>query len=218
MYKRRAFIFDFDYTLADSSKGVVSCINYALDEMGIAAVCAEEACRTIGLSLPNTFHRLCGGEMPHRADEFARLFVKHADKVMTDLTELYDDVPETMRILKGSGFKLGIVSSKFRYRIEQILQKSLLNNVFDVIIGGEDVTNHKPHSEGIIKAIRRLNVEHDETIYVGDSITDAQTVSDLDIKFIAALTGVTGKEEFTGYNVFKFIDCISELKDFSVCL
>lgn len=216
MDRRKAIIFDFDYTIADSSKGVVSCINYALNEMGIAAVCVEEACRTIGQSLPNTFNKLCGGEMADRADEFARLFVKHADKVMTDLTELYEDVPETMRILKDSGFRLGIVSSKFRYRIEQILQKSLLNNVFDVIIGGEDVTYHKPHSEGLIKAIRRLNVKHEDTIYVGDSITDAETIKDFDIRFVAALTGVTRKEEFAGYNVYKFIDNISELKDFSV--
>ena len=31
----RGIIFDFDFTLADSSKGVVKCINYALRELGL---------------------------------------------------------------------------------------------------------------------------------------------------------------------------------------
>ena len=32
----RAIVFDFDLTLADSTKGVIECVNFALDEMGIA--------------------------------------------------------------------------------------------------------------------------------------------------------------------------------------
>ena len=43
----QAVIFDFDYTLADSSQGALDCINFALDEMGLDQVSAEAACRTI---------------------------------------------------------------------------------------------------------------------------------------------------------------------------
>ena len=34
MYK--AVIFDFDYTLADSSQGVYQCIHYALERLGFS--------------------------------------------------------------------------------------------------------------------------------------------------------------------------------------
>ena len=51
----QAVIFDFDYTLADSSQGAIECINFALTEMGLDCVPAEAACRTIGLSLSETF-------------------------------------------------------------------------------------------------------------------------------------------------------------------
>jgi phosphoglycolate phosphatase-like HAD superfamily hydrolase len=36
-----AIVFDFDYTLADSSAGAVECINFALGRMGLPAVPAE---------------------------------------------------------------------------------------------------------------------------------------------------------------------------------
>ena len=56
--------FDFDYTLADSSRGAVKCINFALTNLGFPAVTEEEACKTIGLSLPDTLTLLAGKKLP----------------------------------------------------------------------------------------------------------------------------------------------------------
>jgi len=71
-----AVVFDFDYTLADSSQGAVECINFALAEMGLAQVSEEAACRTIGLSLHETFLTLGEHHEPQRCDEFHQLFVQ----------------------------------------------------------------------------------------------------------------------------------------------
>lgn len=60
-------IFDFDYTLADSSRGVLECINHAFKGMGLPKVAAEDAQRTIGLSLPNILVTLAGREQKGRA-------------------------------------------------------------------------------------------------------------------------------------------------------
>jgi hypothetical protein len=32
----KSVLFDFDYTLADSSKGAIGCVNHSLKEMGFA--------------------------------------------------------------------------------------------------------------------------------------------------------------------------------------
>ena len=39
----QAIIFDFDYTLADSSRGIAECINFALAELSLPQVPAEAA-------------------------------------------------------------------------------------------------------------------------------------------------------------------------------
>lgn len=54
-------IFDFDYTLADSSAGIVACVNHALHSMGLSHAPEEDICRTIGLSLHEAFPRYAGG-------------------------------------------------------------------------------------------------------------------------------------------------------------
>ena len=44
----RAVMFDFDFTLADSSEGVVICVNHALSRMGLPESPADAIARTIG--------------------------------------------------------------------------------------------------------------------------------------------------------------------------
>ena len=103
----QAVIFDFDYTLADSSKGVVECINYALTNLGLPAASPEAIYTTIGLSLADTLARLTGQRLATQSREFAGLFTRHADEVMTASTVLYDSVPPAIQRLKKRGLKLG---------------------------------------------------------------------------------------------------------------
>ena len=51
----KAVIFDFDYTLGDSSNGIALSINYALERLGYEAQKMDAIRKTIGLSLKETF-------------------------------------------------------------------------------------------------------------------------------------------------------------------
>ena len=206
-------IFDFDYTLADSSRGVLECINHAFKGMGLPKVVAEDAQRTIGLSLPNILVTLAGMEHEGRGGEFARLFVERADEVMTDLTFVFEEVPEVIRRLKDEGMAIGIVSTKFRRRIEEILGREDLLEPFDVIVGGEDVSRHKPDPEGLLAAIERLGGSPSGSLYVGDSVTDAETARRAGVPFAAVLNGVTPREAFKDYPAYKILDNLGELID-----
>jgi phosphoglycolate phosphatase len=202
-------IFDFDYTLADSSRGVVECINSALVGMGLPAVSAERACQTIGLSLSDTFVHLTDNKSALQSGKFARLFVERADEVMADLTVLFGSVPETVSVLKRRGFTLGIVSTKFRYRIESILRRESLIDSFDVIVGGEDVSRHKPDPEGVRLAMKELQSSELDSVYVGDSVVDAETAKRAGMSFLAILSGVTPREAFNGYDGCRVFEDIS---------
>ncbi len=115
MYK--GVIFDFDYKLVDSSKGVYQCINYALEKLGFSKTSYSKACKTIGLSLENIFISLTHNSERENIEQFIKIFVHHAGKVMTNNTFIYENVPKTLNYLKGLGLKLGITSTKYRYRI-----------------------------------------------------------------------------------------------------
>ena len=84
-----AVIFDFDFTLADSSQGIVECVGYALRELGFPIPSAERVVDTIGLSLAATFSRLTGQDGSDMATDFVRYFHQHADQVMDSHTVVY---------------------------------------------------------------------------------------------------------------------------------
>jgi phosphoglycolate phosphatase len=206
-----SIIFDFDYTLADSSRGVAECINFALAELNLPQVPVEAAHRTIGLHLNEAFVQLAGERHAAHKDAFRRHFARRADQVMNDLTTLFGTVPGTVRRLKGEGKSLAIVSTKFRFRIVEFLQRENLLDDFDVIIGGEDVFCHKPHPEGLYQAAGRLNCRLNETLYVGDSVVDAEAAQRAGIAFAAVLSGMTRREEFDAYPLVAVMENLGQL-------
>lgn len=212
MYK--AVIFDFDYTLGDTTGGIVQSVNYALEELGYPAVSVSEVKRTVGLSLKETLAALTGCRDDKLSERFAKLFREKADEVMTDSAVLYDRVPEVLRELRKTQ-KLGIVTTKFHYRIEAILRKFSAEKLVDVIIGGEDVKAEKPDPEGLLEAVSRLGVRKDEALYVGDSIVDAQTAANAKVDFAAVLTGTT--TVFSPYNCVFVGESLSDCREALFC-
>ncbi len=206
-----SLIFDFDYTLADSSKGVVLCVNHALETLGLAPAKAECIKRTIGLPLEQTFRQLTGRDDPNQEREFVRLYVQRADEIVAGLTTLLPAVPETLRSLQLSGLALGIISNKFRRRIEVIMEREHLLDCFDVIVGSEDVVHYKPDPESLLLAIGRLGSSPSSCLYVGDSVTDGETARRAEVPFVAVLTGVTTREEHERYQPQAILESLKEL-------
>jgi phosphoglycolate phosphatase len=212
----RAFnsvIFDFDYTLADSSKGVIECVNYAFREMNLPEVSEVAIKGMIGVSLGETFKILTKGSHANRSDEFGRLFTERADEVMLDQIVLFDTVKPTIEKLVESGVTLGIVSTKFRYRIEAFLQRENIADSFRVVVGGEDVVAHKPDPTGLHMVIDRLGDAPSKVVFVGDSEVDAETANRAAIPFVAVLSGVTSKAAFRDYAPLAIIDNLRSLPD-----
>lgn len=204
----RAVLFDFDYTLADSSAGIHDCINHALAEMGLPAASAGASAATIGMSLPEALRRLRGHATAEQCAEFARHFIARADHIMVDSVILYETARTVIPELKQRGLCLGVVSTKYRRRIAAVLEREHMTRYFDVVIGGEDVAKHKPDPEGALKAVDAFGAAARDVLYVGDSVVDAETALRAELPFAAVLTGVTPKEAFTSYHPVAVIDSL----------
>lgn len=167
--------------------------------------------KTIGLTLEHSFTYLVGKGHSGKAEEFKGHFIKRADEVMADYTEIFPETPQVIKLLYRKGIQLGIISTKFRYRIQNILEREDLLDYFEVIIGAEDVEKHKPDPSGLLEAIKRFNLPISHILYVGDSKTDAETALRAKVSFIAVLSGVTNKKDFKRYPVILFLKKVSEI-------
>ena len=207
-------VFDFDYTLADSSRAVIECVTVALTDMGLPVPSEDTIRRAIGLSLPETLGRLAGDEQRHRAEEFRAFFRARSDQVMLDWTVMLPGVSDAVRELKRRGYRLEIVSTKFRMRIEATLERVGLRDPFDTIVGGEDVTRFKPDPEGLLMASERLAAEPGKMVYVGDSVTDGETARRAGVPFIALLSGMTPRDDLELYSPRTVLPDIAALVEY----
>ena len=74
-------------------------------------------------------------------------------------------------MLREKGLKTGIVSAAYEKDISAILEKAgLRKNMFDVIVGAETTERMKPHPEAFQYALRKLEAEPKEALFIGDSI------------------------------------------------
>lgn len=198
----KGLIFDFDYTLGDSTDGIVICVNDALEKMGHTMAERESVRRTIGLHLEETYRVLTGDERKEQAAEFSRLFIEKADQVMTDSTCLFPGTLELLEKWKKQGYKLGIVTTKYHYRIDDILKKYQAGDLLDIIVGGDEVKHPKPDPEGVMKVLDQWQMDKSQVLYVGDSLVDARTAQNAGVDFAGVTTGTTGKEELENYPNF----------------
>jgi len=144
-------------------------------------------------------------------DEFHQLFVRRAEEVMSKLTVLYDTVPPMVEALREGGLKLAIVSTKYRRRISEVLRREALLHGFEVVIGGEDVEQHKPHPQGLFEAIEKLECSPESVVYVGDSVVDAELAKRAGVPLIVVLSGVTPRTQFDIYEPLAVLENVSHL-------
>lgn len=195
----RAVFFDFDFTLADSSEGVVVCVNHSLSRMGLPEAPADAIRRTIGLDLTTVVGILAGEEWRPRAEEFLEHFLKKADEVMVASTVFLPGAARVLRTLRGAGYRLGVVSTKYRRRVEEALERDGLRALVDVVVGSDDVPRPKPAPDGLLRAAGALGLATGDCVFVGDSEVDAKAARDAGMGFVAVLTGTTPAGKFARY-------------------
>jgi len=202
-------LFDFDYTLGDSSEGIVACVNHALACLGRPSAAADTIRPTIGRTLEEIFERLTGEALA--PPEFRTRFVECADRVMLDATVLYPEVPGVVATLRRAGLRLGLVTTKYAYRVAAILDRASLREAFAVVVGSDSVPAAKPDPAGLLAAIAALAVAPARTLYVGDSVVDAEASGRAGVPFVAVLSGPTRRADFTPFPVRAVLDRVAEL-------
>jgi len=209
--KYKGIIFDFDYTLGDSTKGIVLSVNYGLEYLGFGKAELNDIRKTIGLTLKDTYLTLTNDDNQENAAIFVKKFIEKADAVMVEDTKMLPYVEDMLKKIKALDIKTGIVTTKLHYRIDRILDKFNIAEDIDIIIGADDVKVEKPDPEGLNTMISMMKLQKEEVLYVGDSIIDAEAAKRATVDFVAITTGTTSKEDFENYPCVGIISDMSKL-------
>lgn len=207
-----AWAFDFDYTLGDTTGGILECIAYGLGTLGFPAPEREAMRATIGLSLDRTLFELTGCDGEREAREFTRLFMERADEVMVASASLYPQTVPLLRALREEGVRTAVVTTKAAFRIRGIFEKFGVPDLVDVIVGSDMVKNEKPHPEALLTALRMLHTAPENAIYIGDSAVDARCAMDAGVPFAGVLTGTAARRDLEAFPHLAVVRDLAELE------
>ena len=193
------YLFDFDYTLADSSKGITECFHRAMASFGLPPVDDITIERTIGLPMKDAVRRITGLADDEKIEAFLAHYRALADKHMTANTHFYPEALPTLEKLRARGAKIAIISSKTSHRIREAFIRDHAEHLLDFIIGCEEVKELKPSPEGIFLALERFGLAPEDALFTGDSATDAAAAKNAGVAFYGVTHGVTTAGELAAY-------------------
>jgi pyrophosphatase PpaX len=165
----KAVLFDFDGTLADTLPVCFLAFESVFKKFDDREVSTEEIKAMFGPSETGIIRENLRFNNHEKAIE---LYYEIYKARHGNLVQKNEEVVTLLKQLKTKGYKLGIVTGKARRSLDISLECLELNNIFDVIVTGDDVEFPKPHPEGINKALEELGVSNTEAIFLGDSDAD----------------------------------------------
>ena len=178
----KAVLFDFDGTLADTNPLIIRTFKETFATLLPARSFLEtEILNCIGPTLEQTGQKY----FPENSDRFVNTYRELNGKYHDEMIKIYPGIKEMISVLKASGLKLAIVSSKRRDFVVRGLEQTGLIQFFDYIVAADDVTDPKPHPEGIEKAMKHYGLDADACLMVGDNSHDIDAAKHAGVKGVA---------------------------------
>ncbi len=170
MREYRLYLFDFDNTLYDTNEGIREILRHALPMVGVEYDDSRFG-EFSGLSMDQVFDRYVGDRnlYDRYRDEFMRIV--RSDVYMTGFP--FPETEKVLRELHSRGRRMGIVSGKMAFKIENLMGRDGMLDLVETIVGFGDTERHKPYPDPIELALSRFGIPKEDVLYVGDSPNDS---------------------------------------------
>ena len=172
--------FDLDGTLVDTAAEIAEAANRALEAHGIGRRPVTEITLLIGAGTRELMLKLlarCLLEQPTLArtvqpDAVLHSMEEHYASTAGTCAKPYDGCSESLTDLRAAGIKLACVTNKEFRHTRRVLAAIGIGHCFDLVIGGDSLSERKPHASVLRHVARTLGVSTIRTAHVGDSAID----------------------------------------------
>lgn len=208
------YFFDFDGTLADSGEAAVIAIQKAFQKQGYRIPTRAEIDYYMGIPIEVSFPKMTrimmtDDELHQLMDVFRSYYKQIEEKYLT----LFDGIRDVLKELTNCHKHLFVVSSKHSNALIRNLEQLDIKKYFEDVSGSDNVSNYKPHPEGILSLIEKHHINPNESIRIGDAIFDIQMGQSAHIQTAAVSWGAHDiqelRKEHPDYILTKPIDILS---------
>ena len=211
-FMKKLIIFGLDGVIADTSPGIVYCVNHSVASMGYKPIVRDALYGIISNPLTEGFRKLYSmddDEIEYIANNYSKLYSLKGKNMHL----IYEGVAESLTKLKEKGYKLAIATQKHSMFTHDILNAhDELKDLFDVV-RATDVDVQQPKRDLVLQVCQELEVSVEDSILVGDTDVSALAAQDIGMDFVAVLYGwgFRTKEDAEKYNCKAFLNSATEI-------
>lgn len=208
----KAVLFDFDGTIMDTNEVIINSWQHTFRSLKGKEADVNMLLGTFGEPLEISIDKM----LPEFSrDDAMRIYREYQYCNFKGLISLFPGVVEVLRELKGKDIKTAIVTSRLRRTTMEGIEKFDLHDFFDTVVTMEDTKKHKPDAEPAFEALRRLDIEAERAIMVGDSKFDIMCARNAGVKSVLVDWSVAAQAESGIENKADFkIRSLKELLNF----
>ena len=215
---KQLIFFDLDGTLIDSVPDLTLAVNEMLSALDRKTFSEETVRYWVGNGAQMLVTRALLGkrEVDEKVDEvlFGQaldLFLNFYKKHLAESTVTYPHVEETLRTLKKRGYRLGIITNKPFGFVGPLLQGLRLDDLFELILGGDSLPQKKPDPTPLLHACKALEVPVERSLMVGDSKNDILASNAAGMQSIGVTYGYNYGEEISLHGPDAIVNDFAEI-------
>lgn len=202
-------LFDLDGTLVDSGAMILASFQHATRTVLSREIPEHELLSAVGG--PGLREQMEAID-PARVEELIEVYSAHNAGLHDELQPCVG-ILDALAQLSAEGRHLAVVTAKRRTTLAlafEVLPE--LRRFFDVTVGAEDTTRHKPNPDPLLLALERLGASADDAVYVGDSPFDIQAAKAAQVGSVAVTWGrIHSRERLEREAPDAVVDTVEEL-------
>ncbi|HTF90554.1 MAG TPA: HAD-IA family hydrolase [Planctomycetota bacterium] len=187
-------LFDLDGTLNDSIELIERSYRHVLSAHGSRAFDRDEWLGGLGRPLKWQFEQWTAD--PLEVQRMIATYRAHNNLHHDAMVKPYPGAVEAVRDLKARGVLVGVVTSKMKAGALRGLACAGFDDLFEVVIGCDDVREPKPAPEPALLALERLGASASRAFMVGDSPHDIRCGQQAGTRTAAAMWGPFSRKLF----------------------
>lgn len=205
----KAVIFDIDGTLTYTNRLIFDSFNHITKKYLGKSYTDKEIIEFFGPTEDVILKQLCKEDYEKARNDYYSYY-----KANHSIAQLYDGIRDLIIDLKKEKILLSIFTGKGRTSSLITLNELGIKDFFDMIVTGDDVQNHKPSPEGIIKFLEKFNLNPKDVLMIGDAPSDIIAARECGVKIASAVWDSYSEEEVKKLNDKNIFHSVKELRDY----
>lgn len=215
LQSRNLVLFDLDGTLVDSAADLYRAMNLSLEKLGFATVTEAQVRVWVGKGAA----KLCEAVLEHlfgqvdaqQQEQLLSTFVDIYAQELCVNTRVYEGVLPFLDYCQTHNITMACVTNKPEHLAKGILDILQLSPYFKIVIGGDSLSERKPHPLPLLHCVELEGTSTAETLMIGDSSNDVEAARRAGIDCIVVSYGYNHGESIYDCQPQQVVDHLAEL-------